>query len=212
MKGANQFRPGPPPEALERPYARDYNEVKEFAVKSVKPATRSPTRCASGARQSLRRVYRPPRSSARKQLGLAENAAPAAAALQGIANCYISTGTPNFTYQSGGRSRRSATADQDGNRRHRARRRLGAAQRDADASGVPSQPASMGVPRDAFSNPSSEPGPRASPSLTRRRTLAAAPFDSRRSGGRAQGSARRGGIHFRNSLEHGRRDGTQARD
>jgi hypothetical protein len=118
MKAANQFRPGPPPKLSSALYARDYNETKEFGgVKSVKRTDTQSDAVRFWTQGNLFVAWyqAAEQISARKQLGLADNARLHALLSMGIANCYILDWDAKFTYQFWRPLTAIRNGDQDGN-------------------------------------------------------------------------------------------------
>src|SRR5947199_6569226 len=102
MKAANQFRPGPPPKLSSTLYARDYNETKEFGgLKSVKRTDAQSDAVRFWAQGNLFAAWYQAAAqiSARRGLGLAENARLFGLLSMGIANCYILDWDAKFHYQ-----------------------------------------------------------------------------------------------------------------
>src|SRR5262249_8973474 len=102
LETASQFRPGPPPELSSALYALDYNETKEFGgVKSVKrtDAQSDAVRFWTQGNFFIAWYQAAEQISARKRLGLAENARLFALLSMGIANCYILDWDAKFHYQ-----------------------------------------------------------------------------------------------------------------
>ena len=118
MKAANQFRPGPPPKLSSALYARDYNEVKEFGgVKSIKRTDMQSDAVRFWSQGNLFVAWYQAATqiSARKGLGLADNARLFALLSMGIANCYILDWDAKFTYQFWRPLTAIRNGDQDGN-------------------------------------------------------------------------------------------------
>jgi len=118
MKAANQFRPAPPPKLSSALYARDYNETKDFGgVKSVKrtDAQSDAVRFWQQGNFFTAWYQAAAQISARKGLGLAENARLFALLSMGIANCYILDWDAKFHYQSWRPLTAIRNGDQDGN-------------------------------------------------------------------------------------------------
>src|SRR6266480_873983 len=118
MKAANQFRPGPPPKLSSTLYARDYNETKEFGgLKSVKRTDAQSDAVRFWAQGNLFAAWYQAAAqiSARRGLGLAENARLFALLSMGIANCYILDWDAKFTYQFWRPLTAIRNGDQDGN-------------------------------------------------------------------------------------------------
>ena len=118
MKTASQFRPGPPPSLSSDVYARDYNEVKEFGgVKSIKRTDAQSDAVRFWAQGNLFVAWYQAAAqiSARRGLGLAENARLFALLSMGIANCYILDWDAKFHYQFWRPLTAIRNGDQDGN-------------------------------------------------------------------------------------------------
>ena len=118
MKAANQFRPVPPPKLSSALYARDYNETKEFGgLKSVKRTDAQSDAVRFWAQGNLFVAWYQAATqiSARKGLGLAENARLFALLSMGIANCYILDWDAKFHYQFWRPLTAIRNGDQDGN-------------------------------------------------------------------------------------------------
>ncbi|TMI36671.1 MAG: vanadium-dependent haloperoxidase [Betaproteobacteria bacterium] len=118
MKAANQFRPGPPPKLSSTLYARDYNETKEFGgLKSVKRTDAQSDAVRFWAQGNLFAAWYQAAAqiSARRGLGLAENARLFALLSMGIANCYILDWDAKFHYQFWRPLTAIRNGDQDGN-------------------------------------------------------------------------------------------------
>ena len=118
MKSASQFRPGPPPSLSSDVYARDYNEVKEFGgVKSIKRTDVQSDAVRFWAQGNLFVAWYQAAAqiSARRGLGLAENARLFALLSMGIANCYILDWDAKFHYQFWRPLTAIRNGDQDGN-------------------------------------------------------------------------------------------------
>jgi len=118
LKNANQFRPDPPPELSSALYARDYNETKEFGgVKSDKrtDAQSDAVRFWTQGNLFVAWYQAAAQISARKRLGLAENARLFALLSIGIANCYILDWDAKFHYQFWRPITAIRNGDQDGN-------------------------------------------------------------------------------------------------
>src|SRR2546427_1036132 len=118
MKAANQFRPGPPPNLSSALYARDYNEVKEFGgVKSIKRTDAQSDAVRFWAQGNLFAAWYQAAAqiSARRGLGLAENARLFGLLSMGIANCYILDWDAKFHYQFWRPLTAIRNGDQDGN-------------------------------------------------------------------------------------------------
>jgi hypothetical protein len=118
LKTASQFRPGPPPELSSALYARDYNETKDFGgVKSVKrtDAQSDAVRFWTQGNLFIAWYQAAAQISARKGLGLAENARLFALLSMGIANCYILDWDAKFHYQFWRPLTAIRNGDQDGN-------------------------------------------------------------------------------------------------
>ena len=118
MKTASQFRPGPPPSLSSGVYARDYNEVKEFGgVKSIKRTDAQSDAVRFWAQGNLFVAWYQAAAqiSARRGLGLAENARLFALLSMGIANCYILDWDAKFHYQFWRPLTAIRNGDQDGN-------------------------------------------------------------------------------------------------
>ena len=118
MKAANQFRPGPPPNLSSTLYARDYNEVKEFGgVKSIKRTDAQSDAVRFWAQGNLFAAWYQAAAqiSARRGLGLAENARLFGLLSMGIANCYILDWDAKFHYQFWRPLTAIRNGDQDGN-------------------------------------------------------------------------------------------------
>jgi len=118
MKAANQFRPAAPPKLTSALYARDYNETKEFgALKSVKrtDAQSDAVRFWSQGNLFASWYQAAAQISARKQLGLADNARLFALLSMGIANNYILDWDAKFHYQFWRPLTAIRNGDQDGN-------------------------------------------------------------------------------------------------
>ncbi len=118
MKAANQFRPVPPPKLSSALYARDYNEVKEFGgLKSVKRADAQSDAVRFWAQGNLFAAWYQAAAqiSARRGLGLAENARLFGLLSMGIANCYILDWDAKFHYQFWRPLTAIRNGDQDGN-------------------------------------------------------------------------------------------------
>jgi len=118
MKSASQFRPGPPPSLSSDVYARDYNEVKEFGgVKSIKRTDAQSDAVRFWAQGNLFVAWYQAAAqiSARRGLGLAENARLFALLSMGIANCYILDWDAKFHYQFWRPLTAIRNGDQDGN-------------------------------------------------------------------------------------------------
>jgi hypothetical protein len=101
MSSANQFRPGPPPKLSSELYARDYNETKDFGgVKSTKrtDAQSDAVRFWTQANLGPAWYQTAIQLSARKSLGLAENARLFALLSMALANCFILDWDAKFTY------------------------------------------------------------------------------------------------------------------
>jgi hypothetical protein len=118
MKAANQFRPVPPPNLSSALYARDYNETKEFGgLKSVKRTDAQSDAVRFWAQGNLFAAWYQAAAqiSARRGLGLAENARLFALLSMGIANCYILDWDAKFHYQFWRPLTAIRNGDQDGN-------------------------------------------------------------------------------------------------
>src|SRR5437660_622350 len=118
MKAANQFRPGPPPKLSSTLYARDYNETKEFGgLKSVKRTDAQSDAVRFWAQGNLFAAWYQAAAqiSARRGLGLAENARLFGLLSMGIANCYILDWDAKFHYQFWRPLTAIRNGDQDGN-------------------------------------------------------------------------------------------------
>jgi hypothetical protein len=118
LKAASQFRPAPPPELSSALYANDYNETKEFGgVKSVKrtDAQSDTVRFWTQGNFFVAWYQAAEQISARKGLGLAENARLFALLSIGIANCYILDWDAKFHYQFWRPITAIRNGDQDGN-------------------------------------------------------------------------------------------------
>src|SRR6266480_2510619 len=118
MKAANQFRPAAPPKLSSALYARDYNETKEFGgLKSVKrtDAQSDAVRFWTQGNLFVAWYRAAEQISARKGLGLADNARLFALLSMGIANCYILDWDAKFTYQFWRPLTAIRNGDQDGN-------------------------------------------------------------------------------------------------
>jgi len=118
LKTASQFRPGPPPELSSPLYSHDYNETKEFGgVKSVKrtDAQSDAVRFWTQGNLFIAWYQAAEQISARKGLGLAENARLFALLSMGIANCYILDWDAKFHYQFWRPITAIRNGDQDGN-------------------------------------------------------------------------------------------------
>ena len=118
LKTANQFRPGPPPELSSALYAQDYNETKVFGgVKSDKrsDAQSDAVRFWTQGNLFIAWYQAAAQISARKRLGLAENARLFALLSIGIANCYILDWDAKFHYQFWRPITAIRNGDQDGN-------------------------------------------------------------------------------------------------
>ena len=118
MKAANQFRPVPPPKLSSALYARDYNEVKEFGgLKSVKRTDAQSDAVRFWAQGNLFAAWYQAAAqiSARRGLGLAENARLFGLLSMGIANCYILDWDAKFHYQFWRPLTAIRNGDQDGN-------------------------------------------------------------------------------------------------
>ena len=118
MKAANQFRPGPPPKLSSTLYARDYDETKEFGgLKSVKRTDAQSDAVRFWAQGNLFAAWYQAAAqiSARRGLGLAENARLFALLSMGIANCYILDWDAKFHYQFWRPLTAIRNGDQDGN-------------------------------------------------------------------------------------------------
>ena len=101
ITSADQFRPGPPPALTSALYARDYNETKEMgAAKSTKRTPQqsdavrfwAQTNFGPSWNQAAREI------SARRKLGLADNARLLALLNMGIANVFIADWDAKFLY------------------------------------------------------------------------------------------------------------------
>jgi len=118
MKAANQFRPVPPPKLSSALYARDYNETKEFGgLKSVKRTDAQSDAVRFWAQGNLFAAWYQAAAqiSARRGLGLAENARLFGLLSMGIANCYILDWDAKFHYQFWRPLTAIRNGDQDGN-------------------------------------------------------------------------------------------------
>jgi hypothetical protein len=118
MKAANQFRPVPPPKLSSTLYARDYNETKEFGgLKSVKRTDAQSDAVRFWAQGNLFAAWYQAAAqiSARRGLGLAENARLFGLLSMGIANCYILDWDAKFHYQFWRPLTAIRNGDQDGN-------------------------------------------------------------------------------------------------
>lgn len=118
MKAANQFRPVPPPKLSSALYARDYNETKEFGgLKSAKRTDAQSDAVRFWAQGNLFAAWYQTAAqiSARRGLGLAENARLFALLSMGIANCYILDWDAKFHYQFWRPLTAIRNGDQDGN-------------------------------------------------------------------------------------------------
>jgi len=118
MKAANQFRPVPPPNLSSTLYARDYNETKEFGgLKSVKRTDAQSDAVRFWAQGNLFAAWYQAAAqiSARRGLGLAENARLFGLLSMGIANCYILDWDAKFHYQFWRPLTAIRNGDQDGN-------------------------------------------------------------------------------------------------
>src|SRR5260221_549702 len=101
MKSASQFRPGAPPKLSSAVYARDYNETKEFgALKSVKrtDAQSDAVRFWTQGNLTPSWYQAAGQLSARKGLGLAENARLYALMSMALANAFITDWDAKFQY------------------------------------------------------------------------------------------------------------------
>src|SRR5437867_7258957 len=118
LKSASQFRPGPPPKLSSALYARDYNETKEFGgLKSVKRTDAQSDAVRFWAQGNLFAAWYQAAAqiSARRGLGLAENARLFGLLSMGIANCYILDWDAKFHYQFWRPLTAIRNGDQDGN-------------------------------------------------------------------------------------------------
>jgi len=118
MKAANQFRPVPPPKLSSALYARDYNETRELgALKSVKRTDAQSDAVRFWAQGNLFAAWYQAAAqiSARRGLGLAENARLFGLLSMGIANCYILDWDAKFHYQFWRPLTAIRNGDQDGN-------------------------------------------------------------------------------------------------
>ncbi len=118
MKAANQFRPVPPPKLSTTLYARDYNETREFGgLKSVKRTDAQSDAVRFWAQGNLFAAWYQAAAqiSARRGLGLAENARLFGLLSMGIANCYILDWDAKFHYQFWRPLTAIRNGDQDGN-------------------------------------------------------------------------------------------------
>src|SRR5882762_1248999 len=118
LKTASQFRPGPPPQLSSALYARDYNETKEFGgVKSVKrtDAQSDAVRFWTQGNLFIAWYQAATQMSARKGLGLAENARLFGLLSMGLANCFIADWDAKFTYNFWRPVTAIRNGDQDGN-------------------------------------------------------------------------------------------------
>jgi hypothetical protein len=101
LKGADQFRPGPPPALTSALYARDYNETK--ALGGMKSGTRTAAQTDAvkfWSQENLPSSWQQAAGqlSASKELPLAENARLFALLNIGIANTFITDWDAKFTY------------------------------------------------------------------------------------------------------------------
>jgi hypothetical protein len=118
LERASQFRPDPPPQLSSALYARDYNETKEFGgAKSAKrtDAQSDAVRFWTQANLAPAWFQAATQVSARKGLGVAENARLFALISMGLANCFIVDWDAKFTYNFWRPVTAIRNGDQDGN-------------------------------------------------------------------------------------------------
>jgi hypothetical protein len=213
---ASQFRPGPPPELSSALYARDYNETKEFGgVKSVKrtDAQSDAVRFWTQANLGPAWFQAASQASARKGLGMAENARLFALTSMGLANCFIVDWDAKFHYNFWRPLTAIRNGDQDGN---------DATERDAGwlpLNATPMHPeypsqaginagAARGILESVFGN-----GPESFTATDIADARLSRQFTSFRQMAEEHEEVRIwGGIHFRNSLDVGASMGRQIAD
>ena len=208
MKGADQFRPGPPPQLASAVYARDYNETKTLG--GAKSTARTAEQTASVKFWTQANLGPAWQAAARqlaaaKGLGLAETARLFALLNMGVANTFINDWDAKFTYNFWRPVTAIRNGDQDGNE---------ATERDAGwtpLNATPMHPeypsqativcgVALGVMESVF-------GP--NPSMPFTATDTTDPKVKREFASIGQMAAEHrdvriwGGIHFRNSLEVG---------
>jgi hypothetical protein len=118
MKSASQFRPGPPPRLSSVVYARDYNETKEFgALKSAKRTDAQSDAVRFWTQGNLAPAWfqAAGQLSARRGLGLAENARLYALLSMALANCFITDWDAKFQYNYWRPVTAIRNGDKDGN-------------------------------------------------------------------------------------------------
>lgn len=101
LTGADQFRPGPPPQLSSALYARDYDETKNLG--GVKSTARTPAQTEAvkfWTQANLGPAWQSAavQLSAAKGLGLADNARLFALLNMGVANTFITDWDAKFTY------------------------------------------------------------------------------------------------------------------
>ena len=118
LTAANQFRPGPPPALSSALYTRDYNETKDLGgVKSLKRTDAQSDAVRFWTQSNLGPAWfqAATQVSARKGLGLAENARLFALMSMGLANCFIVDWDAKFHYNFWRPVTAIRNGDQDGN-------------------------------------------------------------------------------------------------
>ena len=208
LTGADQFRPGPPPQLSSAMYARDYNETKTLG--GVKSTTRTAAQSEAvkywtQANLPLAWEVAARQLSAAKGLGLAENARLFALLNVGIANTFITDWDAKFTYNFWRPVTAIRNGDMDGN---------DATERDAgwialnDTPMHPEYPSQAGIISGlAVAVLESQFGPKPAIPFTMVDAFDAnlkRPFNNIAEMDEEQKNVRVwGGIHFRNSLEVG---------
>ena len=141
MASADQFRPGPPPSLTSATWARDYNEIKALGGKNSTQRTPEQTAIAKFWEATAPAVYWPVARSVATAPGrdVTDNARLLAVAAMAMDDALIAVFDAKYTYNFW----RPVTAIRNGDSRqrcHRARARLDAVHRHADAPRVSVRP------------------------------------------------------------------------